>query len=348
MSVRRLHPDQPASFAFSAENLAYARKVISRYPEGKEASAVIPVLMLGQVQEGWVSRPMIEAVADLLGMPYIRVLEIATFYTQFQLSPVGKTAHIQVCGTTPCRLRGADEIIKICRKRIADHPFELSADGQFSWEEVECLGACVNAPMVAVGADTYEDLTEETFNKLIDGLEAGNPPAPGPQNGRFHATPEGGDTALTDPSLYDGSVIGKHRAYAREELTTAPTAAPIVSPAPAPKPAPAAAPAAKPTEDVVEKVSDEFKPALLGAARDGKADDLKLIWGVGPKLEELLHSLGVFHFDQIAVWSDMNISWIDQHLGSFRGRAVRDKWVEQCKKLASGWRPSDKDGDKPV
>jgi NADH-quinone oxidoreductase subunit E len=344
MSVRRLHNEQPASFAFSADNLAYARKVIARYPEGKQASAVIPLLMVGQSQEGWVSQPMIEAIAAMLDMAPIRVLEVATFYTQFQLAPVGAKAHIQVCGTTPCRLRGAETIIKICKSRLAEHPFELSADGDFSWEEVECLGACVNAPMVAVGSDTYEDLDETSFNALIDGFKAGNPPAPGPQNGRQFSAPAGGDTALTDPALYDGSVVGKYRAFAREELKpaeAAPPPAPVVAPAPAPV-------VAKPAEEPVEKVADEFKPTLLTAARDGKADDLKLVWGVGPKLEELLHGLGVYHFDQVAAWSEMNLKWIDQHLGAFRGRAVRDKWIDQCKKLASGWRPSDKDGDKPV
>ncbi len=352
MSVRRLHSEQPESFAFTEENAAYLQKVIARYPEGRQASAVIPALMVAQSQEGWISRPAIETVAKLLDMPDIRVLEVATFYTQFQLSPVGRKAHIQVCGTTPCRLRGADEIISICKNRLAAHPFELSADGAFSWEEVECAGACVNAPMVTVGSDTYEDLTAETFNALIDGFAAGNPPTPGPQNGRFYSAPSNGDTSLTDPSLVDGSVVGKYRAFDREELAPAPAAA-----APAPAPAPAAAKPAeeKPVPKVVEaqgqadaeKVPEQHKPTLLEAARDGKPDDLKLIAGVGPKLEELLHKLGVFHYDQIASWNEMNIKWVDQHLGSFRGRALRDKWIEQSSKLATGWRPS-KDGAKPV
>jgi len=357
MSVRRLHPEQPESFAFTDENAAYLQKVIARYPEGRQASAVIPALMVAQSQEGWISRPAIETVAKLLDMPDIRVLEVATFYTQFQLSPVGRKAHIQVCGTTPCRLRGADDIIAICKNRLAAHPFELSADGEFSWEEVECAGACVNAPMVTVGLDTYEDLTPETFNALIDGLAAGNPPAPGPQNGRFHSAPEAGDTALTDTALYDGSVIGKYRAFDREELAPPPAAAPAPAPAPAAAPAATAQPAAeKPIPKVVEaqgqadgeKVPDQHKPELFEVAREGKADDLKLIYGVGPKLEEMLHKLGVYHYDQIAGWNEMNLRWIDQHLGSFRGRAFRDKWIEQSSKLAGGWRPSNKDGDKPV
>ncbi|TAK50015.1 MAG: NADH-quinone oxidoreductase subunit NuoE [Xanthobacteraceae bacterium] len=199
MSVRRLAPKelQPGSFAFTDENLAWAKATIAKYPEGRQASAVIPLLWRAQEQhDGWVSEAVIRYIADMLDMPIIRVLEVATFYTMFQLQPVGKKAHIQVCGTTPCMLRGSEKIIKICKTRINEHPFHLSADGNFSWEEVECLGACVNAPMVQVWKDTYEDLTEQSFNKLIDGFAAGNPPQPGPQNGRQFSAPEGGPTVL--------------------------------------------------------------------------------------------------------------------------------------------------------
>jgi NADH-quinone oxidoreductase subunit E len=201
MSVRRLAPKelQPASFAFTPENLAWAKTQIAKYPEGRQASAVIPILWKVQEQhEGWVSEPAIRAVADLLGMPYVRVLEIATFYTMFQLQPVGKKAHVQVCGTTPCQLRGAGDLIKACQHRIHHEPFHLSADGDFSWEEVECLGACVNAPMMMIWKDTYEDLTVETFNKVLDGFAAGTPPKPGSQNGRQHAAPISGPTTLKD------------------------------------------------------------------------------------------------------------------------------------------------------
>lgn len=345
MANRRLHPEQPASFAFNAENAAWARVVIARYPAGRQASAVIPLLWRGQEQEGWVSKPMIEAIADMLGMAYIRVLEVATFYTMFQLSPVGKKAHIQVCGTTPCQLRGAEALISICKTRIAPHAHELSADGAFSWEEVECLGACVNAPMVQVFKNTYEDLTAETFHALIDGFAEGLPPRPGPQNGRQFAAPDGGENTLIDPALFDGSMIGLHRAYAREpEPALAGAAAPAPA-APAPVAAAPAPVAAAPAEPLV---SDDFKPAVLPAPRGGKADDLELIWGVGPKLAAMLNEMGFFHFDQIAAWDAMNLRWVDQRLGAFKGRAVRDKWIEQCAKLATGWRPSDKDGDKPA
>jgi NADH-quinone oxidoreductase subunit E len=199
MSVRRLAPPelQPKEFAFTPENLAWAKKQIAKYPEGRQASAVIPILWRAQEQAGgWTSQKAIECVAQMLGMAYIRVLEIATFYTMFLLSPVGKKAHVQVCGTTPCRLRGADELFRVCKERIHHEPFHVSPDGDFSWEEVECLGACVNAPMVLIWKDTYEDLTAETFEKVLDGFARGKTPKPGPQNGRQFSAPLGGQTTL--------------------------------------------------------------------------------------------------------------------------------------------------------
>jgi NADH-quinone oxidoreductase subunit E len=201
MSVRRLAPKelQPASFTFSDENLAWAKQQIAKYPPGRQASAVIAILWRVQEQhEGWISEAAIRAVADLLDMPYIRVLEVATFYTMFQLQPVGKKAHVQVCGTTPCRLRGAGDLIEVCQSRIHHEPFHLSKDGNFSWEEVECLGACVNAPMVLIWKDTYEDLTKESFGKVLDGFASGNPPKPGPQIDRQFSAPVGGPTTLKE------------------------------------------------------------------------------------------------------------------------------------------------------
>jgi NADH-quinone oxidoreductase subunit E len=199
MSVRRLAPAelQPKEFSFTEANLAWAKQQIAKYPEGRGQSAVIPLLWRAQEQAGgWTPQKAIEYVADLLGMAYIRVLEIATFYTMFLLSPVGRKAHVQVCGTTPCMLRGSDELFKVCRRRIHHDPFHVSADGDFSWEEVECLGACVNAPMVLIGSDTYEDLTPETFEKVLDGIAAGAPPKPGPQIDRQLSAPIGGATTL--------------------------------------------------------------------------------------------------------------------------------------------------------
>jgi len=199
MSVRRLHPDQPVSFDFTPENLAWAEEVIRRYPAGKQASAVIPLLWRAQEQhENWLPEPAIRYIADMLGMAYIRVYEIATFYTMFQLSPVGKKAHVQVCGTTPCMLRGSEAIKEVCKHRIHHDPHHLSEDGNFSWEEVECLGSCANAPMVQIFKDTYEDLTPELFEKVLDGYAAGKPPKPGSQIGRQASAPIGGPTTLKE------------------------------------------------------------------------------------------------------------------------------------------------------
>lgn len=201
MSVRRLAPaeQQPESFAFTAENLAWAKQQIAKYPEGRQASAVIPLLWRAQEQVGgWTPRKAIEYVADLLGMAHIRVLEVATFYTMFLLQPVGRKAHVQWCGTTPCLLRGGEALKKVCQHRIHHEPFHVSADGYFSWEEVECLGACVNAPMVLIGKDTYEDLTPESFETILDALARGETPKPGPQNGRHFSAPLGGETTLKE------------------------------------------------------------------------------------------------------------------------------------------------------
>jgi len=203
MSVRRLAPieKQPKEFSFSKENLVWAKKEIQKYPEGRQMSAIIPVLWRAQEQAGgWLPEAAIRHVADFLGMPYIRALEVATFYTMFNLEPVGKF-HVQLCGTTPCRLRGADNIEKVCRKRIGE-PGHVTGDGKFSWVEVECLGACVNAPMVQINTGYYEDLTAESFEGILDNLAAGKKVKPGPQIDRQWSAPVGGPTTLSDRSLY--------------------------------------------------------------------------------------------------------------------------------------------------
>lgn len=204
MSVRRLSPDQPESFAFSADTLKKAKAWIANFPVGKQQSAVVPVLWLVQKQEGWISEPAIRAVAELLGMPVIRVLEVATFYTMFMLEPVGTHALVQVCGTTPCQSRGAEGLMEVCKKRIGPQNHR-SADGKFYWQEVECMGACANAPMAAINDYYYEDLTPEALEKLLDDFAAGKKPKPGSAIGRQGSAPEGGPLTLTDPSLYDGS-----------------------------------------------------------------------------------------------------------------------------------------------
>ena len=196
--LRRLHKDQPASFAFTEKNLEWAKGQISKYPEGRQASAIIPLLWRAQEQEGWLTRPAIELVADMLGMAYIRALEVATFYFMFQLQPVGSIAHIQICGTTTCMICGAEELVAVAKELISPHAHTLSADGKFSWEEVECMGACANAPMAQIGKDYYEDLTADKLRDLIARFSKGEVPVPGPQNGRYAAEPLSGLTSLKD------------------------------------------------------------------------------------------------------------------------------------------------------
>jgi len=196
--LRRLHPVQPASFAFTPANLEWAKGQISKYPEGRQASAIIPLLWRAQEQEGWLTRPAIEHVADMLGMAYIRALEVATFYFMFQLQPVGSIAHVQICGTTSCMICGAEELIAVCKELIAPAPHTVSKDGKFSWEEVECMGACANAPMAQIGKDYYEDLTAEKLRDLIARFSKGEVPVAGPQNGRYAAEPLSGLTTLKD------------------------------------------------------------------------------------------------------------------------------------------------------
>ena len=210
MRVRRLAPPdiQPASFAFSAENAEWAKKEIAKYPQGRQASAVISLLWRGQEQEGWVTHPMIESVAKLLSMPFIRVLEVATFYTMFNLEPVG-TYLVQVCTTTPCWLAGSDAVMAACKKHIHAEQHRTSQDGKFTWMEVECLGACVNAPMLQIGKDFYEDLDGPITEKLLEDLRAGRAIKPGPQDARVSSEPAGGATTLIDKALYDGSMIGR-------------------------------------------------------------------------------------------------------------------------------------------
>ena len=197
MSVRRLAEKQPPSFAFTPENLAWAKAKIAQYPEGRQQSAVIPVLWRAQEQSGgWLPQKAIEATAELLGMARIRVLEVATFYTMFNLSPVGKF-NVQLCGTTPCMLRGSEELKKVCRRMIGEQD-HVTSDGLFSWTEVECLGACVNAPMVQINYDYYEDLTPESFTRILNDLSLGRTSKPGPQVDRLNSAPIGGQTTLLD------------------------------------------------------------------------------------------------------------------------------------------------------
>ena len=210
MSVRRLAQVQPASFEFKPATLKRIREVSTHFPEGRQQSAVIQALWLVQKQEGWVSEPAIRSVAELLGMPAIRVLEVATFYTMFMLEPVGEVALVQVCGTTPCQTRGSEGLLAVCQRKFgaANH---RSKDGKFYWQEVECMGACANAPMAAINDYYYEDLTPESFEKLLDDFAAGKKPKPGSSIGRRGSAPEGAPITLIDEKLYDGSLAKKFK-----------------------------------------------------------------------------------------------------------------------------------------
>jgi len=373
MAVRRLAPDefQPQSFAFTPENRIWVEGQVAKYPPGRQASAVIPLLWQAQKQAGgWLPRAAIEHVAEVLEMAPIRVIEVATFYTMFNLEPVGEH-FIQLCGTVPCHCMGALELKKVLREKIGEER-HVTADGKFSWLEVECLGACCNAPMVQINDDYFEDLTPEIFAKLLDDLASGKPVKKGPQSGRRASEPAGAIRTLQDASLYDGSAVGswkkafderaKAQAKAREEAAKAAEAARMAgAPAAAPPPAPNAPavtspkaaepkPAAKPSPAKAagpSPVGDEFKPELLKEPRAGKSDDLELIWGVGPKLGAMLNRMGIYHFEQIAVWTPENLAWVDQNLEGFKGRAQRDDWIGQAKRLATGWRPENAVGDKP-
>ncbi|UWR27664.1 NADH-quinone oxidoreductase subunit E [Sulfitobacter sp. S223] len=402
--LRRLHPEQPEAFAFTPANQAWAEAQITKYPEGRQASAIIPLLWRAQEQEGWLSRPAIEHVSEMLGLAYIRGLEVATFYFMFQLQPVGSVAHIQVCGTTSCMICGAEDLIGICKEKIAPKAHQLSADGKFSWEEVECLGACSNAPMAQIGKDYYEDLTAERFTQMLDELAEGKVPTPGPQNGRYASEPLGGLTSLTEydsgktqynasvqlasdigdtvkridgtevpllapwqgkaankgkapakakrddmmpPSGPDGAQGGRTKA---EKSATRSVGAASDQVSEAAGEAPEAKAKAKPARGKVApapktdtkaesgKASTGAgkKPRTMKAPRKSGADDLKMIKGVGPKLETMLNTMGFFHFDQIAKWGQDELAWVDQNLEGFKGRASRDNWVDQAGRLARG------------
>lgn len=444
MAVRRLAEEefQPGEFKFTRAKAAEADKWIAKYPEGRQQSAVIPLLMLAQEQDGWVTRAAIEHVAATLSMPLIRVMEVATFYTQFQLKPVGTRAHVQVCGTTPCMLRGSEDLMKVCQRKIHHDQFARNEAGTLSWEEVECQGACVNAPMVMIGADTYEDLTPERLEQIIDAFESGkgaDVPA-GTQIDRIYSAPAGGLTTLTDgqsgktgarksgkanpdqkmtkaakpnevspegdPSLKDPAhAKGPGRSKASKSTdpktedasptlkvaTTAKSVRPKATKsaktdeagnptmkiastasgvssaksAPLPERRTKAAPkrddsrkvAVKktPKEQPEPETYDKSKPnptmrvaSTSSAVRPGKGrpqavdkpdhpDDLKMISGVGPKIEEKLNGLGIYTFAQIAKWNAAERAWVDSYL-SFHGRIDRDEWIKQAKALAKGGR----------
>lgn len=325
MSARRLAPAsaQPANASLSADAKADIMSWTKKFPEGRQRSALIPALWIAQKDSnGWLPEAILREVGDMLGMAYIRVFEVATFYTMYNLAPVGKF-HIQLCGTTPCWLRGSDALKEVLARRVGPQN-SISADGNFSWLEVECLGACANAPMMQVSANVdedpyYEDLTAESLEAIMDDLAAGKTPERGPQNGRINSAPEGGPMTLNSKGLYKASkkltklpnqgkkvVLVRHADKAKTPSTPKSVAAPKVAP----------------------------KVLYTEGPTDGAPDDLKLIKGIGPKFEGDLNSKGVYYFRQIAAWKAKDVKDVEAALEKFPGRIVRDEWVKQAKALA--------------
>ncbi len=343
MALRRFDLEAGGdSFAFNKATEPTIDFWLAKYPEDKKRSAVIPLLWLAQKDnEGWLSEPAMRTVADRLEMPYIRVYEVATFYTMFRLQPVGKH-HVQLCGTTPCMLRGANDLKKVCRSKIGA-PMHITDDGRLSWEEVECLGACVNAPMVQINDYYYEDLTPESLDEILSKLENGADVPPGTFVDRLNSAPQGGATSLTDSALVDGS-----RNKAVKTLPNLPEAIEEETPGKIIVPK-EIAPKALPKEAAPTNTERPGKKTLIGgdktepvgekpAAFDtstGEPDDLKRIKGIGPVNENALNELGIFKFKQIAEWTPANIDWVEDFM-SFPGRIEREDWIAQAKHLEAG------------
>ena len=327
MALRRFDLEAGGdSFAFKPETEPTIAFWLGKYPEDKKRSAVIPLLWLAQKDnQGWLSEPAMREVADRLEMPYIRVYEVATFYTMFRLQPVGKH-HIQLCGTTPCMLRGANDLKEVCTKKIGK-PMHVTDDGRLSWEEVECLGACVNAPMVQINDYYYEDLTPETLEEILNKLENGADVKPGPFVDRLNSAPQGGLTSLNEADLFDGS------RNAIATLPNLPTDTPL-APEPAPAPKPVAEKKTTLIKDSKPAPKAEDKPEIVEVAA-GEEDDLKRIKGIGPVNEKALNELGIFKFTQIAAWTPANVDWVEDFM-SFPGRIEREDWIAQAKTLAEG------------
>ncbi len=189
MSIKKIHKEQPETFQFNDKSMEAANKIVSNYPDGKQQSAVMALLYIAQRQnDNWIPLQAMKYIAKFLDMPYIKVYEVATFYSMYNLSPVGKY-FFQVCTTTPCMLRGAYDLVKVCKKKISDKENMLSDDGKISWMEVECLGACVNAPMMQVNEDYYEDLNDKKLEEIIDTIYQNKTPKPGSYSGRINTEP---------------------------------------------------------------------------------------------------------------------------------------------------------------
>lgn len=364
MSARRLATVQPESFALSTKAKKEIGAWVKKYPKERQRSALIPALWIAQKDAGgWLPEAALRELGDMLDMAYIRVYEVATFYTMFNLEPVGEH-HIQLCGTTPCWLRGAGELKKVCERKIGKKG-STSADGKLSWVEVECLGACANAPMIqvsnAAGDDYYEDLTPESFEMLLDDLAAGNPVKAGPQNTRHTSEPEGGVTTLNSKGLYakqkvinlpncdkktrlnyyewdpkerratKGGWVDPKKKASRDPKKRKDNMGEDLSKGIVEETPNAALP-----ERSSKSASKKVQVLYTDGPTDGQPDDLKIIKGVGPVFEGVLNDNGIYYYRQIGAWKAKDIKMIDGLLGKFSGRIERDGWVKQAKALAKG------------
>ena len=333
MSARRLAISQPDNFKLSASAKKKIATWVKKYPKDRQRSALIPALWIAQKDAGgWIPEAALREIGDMLGMAYIRVYEVVTFYTMFNMEPVGEH-HIQLCGTTPCWLRGSDDLIAVLERRIGPRG-SVSDDGKLSWVEVECLGACANAPMAQISNAKddmyYEDLTAESFEVLIDGLVSGKGVKAGPQNTRHTSEPEGGNNTLTGEGPYNDKVVYLPNAAKKTKLSVH-GGAPKAKRKAAPKKA-----AAKKPAPIKEPAKKAAKPQVIykDGPTDGKPDDLKKIKGIGPKFEGDLNSKGIYYFRQIGAWKAADIKMVEELIDSIPGRIKRDEWVKQAKTLA--------------
>ncbi len=367
MSARRLAIRQPKEFSLSPSAKKEIAGWIKKYPKGRERSALIPALWITQKDAGgWLPEPALRLLGDMLDMAYIRVYEVATFYTMYNLEPVG-TNFVQICGTTPCWLRGSDDLIAMLNRKIGPQR-EISADGKLSWLEVECLGSCANAPMVQIsngeGDHYYEDLTADSLEAVLDDLVAGRTPKPGSQSGRHTSEPAGGALTLTTKKLSAarGKMVKLPHADKKAKInyyewdpkarraTRGGWVDPKVKVSRDPKKRPANIGkdlsaglveqdifiTKKRAKPVKKTASKKTAPKVLytDGPTDGAPDDLKQIKGVGPKFEKDLHSKGIYYFAQIAAWKAKDIKMVEGVIDSMPGRIKRDTWVAQAKVLA--------------
>ena len=368
MSARRLAIRQPEEFSLSAKATKEIEAWVEKYPEGRQRSALIPALWIAQKDAGgWLPEKALRALGDMLGMAYIRVYEVATFYTMFNLEPVG-THYVQLCGTTPCWLRGSDDLIAMLKRKIGPQN-SVSADGKLSWLEVECLGSCANAPMVQIsnseGDHYYEDLTAESLEAVLDEMVAGKQPKTGSQISRHTSEPEGGALALTTdnlskargklvklPNAEKKAKINYYEWDPKERRATRKgwvdpnrkadsdpkkrngnigrdLSAGLVDDDPQ-KGLP------KRATKAATKKAPAKKPKVIytDGPTDGAPDDLKEIKGIGPKFEGDLNAKGIYYFRQIGAWKAADVKMVEEIIGKFPGRIKRDEWVKQAKALA--------------